>query len=124
MIGALRRGREQRHFAGLVQRGRQGLQQRGGSIVLRVRRQSDAVDLVIEGTGASPELVQSGSSNGWQGQLTIAVPNGLRLGPQRLSLPEANPTYYLTSALAITFPFNILAGIPIYFEIATLMQGA
>ncbi len=42
----------------------------------------------------------------------------------RLSLPEANPTYYLTSALAITFPFNILAGIPIYFEIATLMQGA
>lgn len=42
----------------------------------------------------------------------------------RLTLPEANPTYYLTSALAITFPFNILAGIPIYFEIATRMQGA
>ena len=42
----------------------------------------------------------------------------------RLTLPEANPTYYLTSALAITFPFNILVGIPIYFEIATLLQGA
>lgn len=42
----------------------------------------------------------------------------------RLTLPEANPTYYLTAALAITFPFNILAGIPIYFEIATRMQGA
>ncbi|MFM1812260.1 MAG: ral secretion pathway protein [Cyanobacteriota bacterium] len=64
-------------------------EQRTGSVVLRVRRQSDAVDLVIEGTGTSPELVQSTSSSGWQGQLTIAAPNGLRLGPQRLSLPEA-----------------------------------
>lgn len=36
----------------------------------------------------------------------------------RMTLPEANPTYYLTAALAITFPFNLLAGIPIYFEIA------
>ena len=34
----------------------------------------------------------------------------------RISLPEANPTLYLT--LAITFPFNITLGIPIYLEIA------
>jgi hypothetical protein len=34
--------------------------QAAGSVVLRVRRQNDAVDLVIEGTGAGPELVQSG----------------------------------------------------------------
>jgi hypothetical protein len=30
----------------------------------------------------------------------------------RLSLPDANPTLYLTSALAITFPFNITVGVP------------
>ncbi len=36
----------------------------------------------------------------------------------RMTLPEANPTYYLTAALAITFPFNLVAGIPIYFEIS------
>jgi hypothetical protein len=36
----------------------------------------------------------------------------------RLTLPEANPTYSLTAALAITFPFNILAGIPIYYDLA------
>jgi hypothetical protein len=36
----------------------------------------------------------------------------------RLSLPEANPTLYLTSSLAITFPFNITIGLPIYFELA------
>lgn len=63
--------------------------QAAGSVVLRVRRQNDAVDLVIEGTGASPELVQSSSVGGWQGVLTTATSNGLRLGPQRLSLPEA-----------------------------------
>lgn len=33
----------------------------------------------------------------------------------RMALPEANPTYSLTAALAITFPFNLVAGIPLYF---------
>lgn len=33
----------------------------------------------------------------------------------RVALPQANPAFYLTSALAITFPFNIVIGIPIYF---------
>lgn len=36
----------------------------------------------------------------------------------RMTLPEANPTFYLTLALAITFPFNILIGIPLYFQLA------
>jgi len=36
----------------------------------------------------------------------------------RISLPDANPTLYLTSSLAITFPFNITVGIPIYLAIA------
>jgi len=43
----------------------------------------------------------------------IAAPAAMRL-----SLPEARPTLYLTAALAITFPFNIIFGIPIYFAIA------
>lgn len=42
----------------------------------------------------------------------------------RLTLPEANPTYYLTSALVITFPFNILLGIPIYYQLARWLGGA
>jgi hypothetical protein len=36
----------------------------------------------------------------------------------RMTLPDANPSYYLTLALAITFPFNIIVGIPFYLEIA------
>jgi len=36
----------------------------------------------------------------------------------RASLPEANPAYYLTMSLAITFPFNIVVGIPLYFQLS------
>jgi uncharacterized protein len=42
----------------------------------------------------------------------------------RMTLPDANPTYYLTLALAITFPFNVLVGIPLYYEIALRAHGA
>jgi hypothetical protein len=41
----------------------------------------------------------------------------------RVTLPEANPTYYLTSSLAITFPFNILVGIPIYYQISLWLHA-
>lgn len=36
----------------------------------------------------------------------------------RLALPEANPTYYLTLALGVTFPFNLIVGIPVYHQLA------
>jgi len=36
----------------------------------------------------------------------------------RTTLPEANPAYYLTLALAITFPFNIVVGIPLFFSLS------
>ncbi len=60
----------------------------GGSIQLKVRRQADAVELVVEGTGAGPQLQQSTSANGWLGQLVISSPGALRVGPQRLTIPE------------------------------------
>ncbi len=34
----------------------------------------------------------------------------------RYAIPEANPSIYLTMALAVTFPFNLVVGIPLYFE--------
>ena len=42
----------------------------------------------------------------------------------RMTLPQANPTYYLTAALVITFPFNLLLGIPLYYQLARLVMGA
>ncbi|MET0513917.1 MAG: sodium-dependent bicarbonate transport family permease [Nitrospiraceae bacterium] len=38
----------------------------------------------------------------------IAAPAAMRI-----SLPEANPSLYLTASLGITFPFNIAMGIPL-----------
>jgi hypothetical protein len=36
----------------------------------------------------------------------------------RASLPTANPGIYLTSALAVTLPFNLLLGLPLYYQAA------
>ncbi|MCP9928318.1 general secretion pathway protein D [Cyanobium sp. CH-040] len=59
-----------------------------GPLQLNVRRFPDAVELVIEGAGASPQLQQSTTPSGWQGRLVLAAPSGLRSGPQQLSFPE------------------------------------
>ncbi len=42
----------------------------------------------------------------------IAVPAAMRL-----SIPEANPSLYVPMSLAITFPFNIIAGMPLYLAV-------
>lgn len=36
----------------------------------------------------------------------------------RLALPEASPGIYLTAALGVTFPFNLVAGIPLLFTLS------
>jgi len=40
----------------------------------------------------------------------IAVPAAMRL-----AVPKANPGLYLTAAIALTFPFNIVIGLPLYY---------
>lgn len=42
----------------------------------------------------------------------------------RIALPEASPSLYLTTALGVTFPFNLALGIPLYLALARLLQGA
>lgn len=43
----------------------------------------------------------------------IAVPAAMRI-----SVPEANPTLSLAASLGVTFPFNVLIGIPLYYNFA------
>lgn len=43
----------------------------------------------------------------------IAVPAALRL-----ALPEARPAIYLPLSLGVTFPFNLVLGIPLYLSVA------
>lgn len=45
----------------------------------------------------------------------IAVPAAMRM-----TVPEANPSLYISSALAVTFPFNIIVGIPLYLYVINL----
>jgi hypothetical protein len=69
-----------------------------------------AVGLSVGGTTLLAALAASASY--------IAAPAAMRL-----SLPDANPTLYLTSALVITFPFNVTVGIPIYYALAQWWGG-
>lgn len=48
----------------------------------------------------------------------IAVPAAMRV-----ALPEANPSVYLTLSLGVTFPFNLVIGIPSYVAIASALTG-
>jgi hypothetical protein len=48
----------------------------------------------------------------------IAVPAAMRV-----ALPEANPSVYLTLSLGITFPFNLIVGIPAFVAIAAAAAG-
>lgn len=48
----------------------------------------------------------------------IAVPAALRH-----AIPEASPSLYFSMSLGVTFPLNILAGIPLYTWVATSLLG-
>ncbi len=46
----------------------------------------------------------------------IAVPAAMRQ-----ALPQANPALYVTMALALTFPFNVVIGIPLYLSVISAL---
>ena len=41
----------------------------------------------------------------------------------RASLPTAQPGIYLTAALGVTLPFNLVLGLPLYYQYAAWLQG-
>jgi hypothetical protein len=68
------------------------------------------VGLSVGGTTVLATLAASASY--------IAAPAAMRI-----AVPEANPTFYLTASLGVTFPFNIIFGIPIYYWMASIIVG-
>lgn len=66
--------------------------------------------LTVGGTIVLATLCASGSY--------IAAPAAVRVG-----IPEANPAVYLTASLAITFPFNVVIGIPLYHKFALFFHN-
>lgn len=48
----------------------------------------------------------------------IAAPAAMRV-----AVPKANPTLYITASLGVTFPFNLIVGIPLYYRLSTIAHS-
>lgn len=66
------------------------------------------LDLSVGGVTVMATLAASASY--------IAAPTAMRI-----AVPQANAALSITAALGVTFPFNIVIGIPIYFQLAQLV---
>lgn len=79
-----------------------------------------AMPLISGALGTVAGLLSGLSLGGTTVLATLAASASYIAAPaaMRIAVPKANPTFYLTAALGITFPFNILAGIPIYHAMA------
>jgi hypothetical protein len=98
-----------------------------GGRLAEVRRFGAAV--LVVGVAVPPLLALAGALTGLALGLTvggvallatlaasasyIAAPTAMRI-----AVPEANAALSITAALGITFPFNIVIGIPLYIELA------
>jgi len=65
------------------------------------------LDLSIGGTTLLAILYASASY--------IAAPAAMRI-----AIPEANPALSIGASLGVTFPFNVLVGVPLYFEMTRI----
>ena len=95
--------------------GAQPAPQGGVSLALTLRRSAGGVDVVIEGTGATPVLQQGRNGNSWAGQLTTSSPAVLRYGAQNLSLPEAGIQSISLQGSGSTYQIQVvpLPGLPL-----------
>ena len=98
----------------------------GGRLAV-VRRFGAAV--LVLGLGVPPLLALLGAGVGWALGLstggvallaTLAASASYIAAPtaMRIAVPEANAALSITAALGITFPFNIVVGIPLYIALA------
>ena len=87
----------------------------GGALLLQVRRSPEGVEVVVQGVGPGPVLRQAQGANGWQGDLQLSSPSGLRLGPQTLALPEAGLRQVTIQGSGSSYRLEVspLAGVPL-----------
>ncbi len=102
-----------------------------GLLVARQLREARGIDPLLVGfavvmplVGATMALLLGASAGLTVGDLTmltvLAASGSYIVVPAiaRYAIPEAQPSRYLTMALGITFPFNIVLGIPLYHLVA------
>ncbi len=78
------------------------------------------VPLINGSLGAVAGSVAGLSTGGTAVFATLAASASYIAAPAavRIALPSASPGLYVTASLGITFPFNIIVGVPIYVAIA------
>jgi hypothetical protein len=98
-----------------------------GARLFEVRRFGPV--LLLIGLGAPPLLALAGAATGVALGLstggvalmaTLAASASYIAAPtaMRIAVPQANPALSITAALGLTFPFNLVVGIPLYIELA------
>jgi len=102
---------------GLVTGRRLGDLKRVGSFLILFGVLMPLVHAVL-GIGVARLAGMSEGGAALQGVLAASASYIAAPGAVRIALPSANPTYSLTASLAVTFPFNLVVGIPLYHELA------
>ena len=104
-----------------------------GARLAEVRRFGGAV--LVVGLLVPPLLGLAGALTGWGLGLstggvailaTLAASASYIAAPtaMRIAVPEANAALSITAALGLTFPFNIVVGIPLYIALAQYLTAA
>ncbi len=103
-----------------------GLRGRGGGLSLGVVAFGIIMPLIGASLGAGTGVLLGLTTGGVMLMMVlcasasyIAVPAAMRV-----AVPEADAGIYLTLSLAITFPFNLALGLPIYLAVAKALTGA
>jgi uncharacterized protein len=107
---------------GLVAGARLGEVRRLGAVVLVVGL---GVPPVLALAGAGVGLALGLSTGGVAILATLAASASYIAAPtaMRLAVPEANAALSITAALGITFPFNLVVGIPLYIGLAKFLTA-
>jgi uncharacterized protein len=81
--------------------------------------------LVFALIGAGFGMMMGLSAGGTALLATLAASASYIAAPAatRMALPQADPALSLTAALAVTFPFNISVGVPLYVALAHWLYG-
>jgi hypothetical protein len=106
---------------GLVAAARLGdVRQRAGFLILF----GTLVPVVFAVLGALVGLGIGLSPGGTMLLATLAASASYIAAPAaiRIAVPEANPSLSLAASLGVTFPFNVLAGVPLYLWLSNLMH--
>jgi uncharacterized protein len=104
-----------------------------GARLVEVKRFGAAV--LVVGLGVPPLLALAGaltgvalglSTGGVAILATLAASASYIAAPtaMRIAVPEANAALSITAALGLTFPFNIVVGIPLYIALAQYLTAA